>query len=118
MILICVLVSALTPVIALLAWVVGWPILILVIGLAGATIAGRSVGFSSALLELAPAQRRSTYAATYSLISLPIAVMPLLGGAIIELFSYKILFSLTAMLMFGAVGAVWRWNIIEKVRVV
>jgi MFS family permease len=110
MILSCVVVSAITPVVALLAWVVGWQILVLVIGLMGATTAGRSIGFTSALLEIAPADRRAIYTATYALTYVPLAVMPLLGGAIAEVFSFKILFILTALAMLTSVAVVWKWN--------
>ena len=110
MILSCALISAITPVIALSAWLVGWHVLVLVIGLTGATTAGRSVGFTSALLEVAPADRRAIYTATYALTYVPLAVMPLLGGAIAEASSFKILFTLTALAMLASVAVVWKWH--------
>ena len=110
MLLVCVIVSALTPLVALSAWVVGWPILVLVAGLVGATTAGRGVGFSSALLEIAPAERRPTYAATYALLGLPIAAMPLIGGIIVKWLSFEALWGLTALLLACAVEVVRQWN--------
>lgn len=110
MILSCALISAITPVIALSAWLVGWHVLVLVIGLTGATTAGRSVGFTSALLEVAPADRRAIYTATYALTYMPLAVMPLLGGAIAEASSFRILFTLTALAMLASVAVVWKWH--------
>jgi MFS family permease len=110
MLLVCVIVSALTPLVALCAWVVGWPILVFVAGLVGATTAGRGVGFSSALLEIAPAERRPTYAATYALLGLPVAAMPLIGGIIVKWLSFEALFGLTALLLVCAVEVVRQWN--------
>ena len=110
MLLVCVIVSALTPLVALSAWVVGWPILVFVAGLVGATTAGRGVGFSSALLEIAPADRRPTYAATYALLGLPVAAMPLIGGIIVKWLSFEALFGLTALLLVCAVEVVRQWN--------
>lgn len=110
MLLVCVIVSALTPLVALSAWVVGWPILVLVAGFVGATTTGRGVGFSSALLEIAPAERRPTYAATYALLGLPVAAMPLIGGVVVELLSFDALFGLTALFLACAVGVVRRWD--------
>lgn len=111
MLLVCVIVSALTPLVALSAWVVGWAILVFVAGLVGATTAGRGIGFSSALLEIAPAERRPTYAATYALLGLPVAAMPLIGGVVVELLSFAALFWLTALFLACAVGVVRQWNV-------
>ncbi len=110
MILSCVLISALTPMIALSAWVVGWQILVLVIGLMGATVAGRSIGFTSALLEIAPPDRRAIYTATYALTYVPLAIMPLLGGIIAETFSFRTLFVLATLAMFTSLPVAWKWN--------
>jgi len=110
MILSCVLVSAITPLVALLAWVAGWQILVLAIGLTGATTAGRSIGFTSALLEIAPANRRAIYTATYALTYVPLAVMPLLGGAIAGTSSFRTLFGLTALAVLASVAVVWKWS--------
>jgi len=112
MLLICVGVSAATPLLALSAWLAGWPILVLVASLVGATTTGRAVGFSSALLEIAPAKRRATYAATYALLGLPVAVMPLIGGVVVEFLSFDVLFGVTALLLAGAVAVVRRWDAI------
>ncbi len=60
---ICATVSTLTPALAVLLARVGWTGLLPVIFLGGATFNGRQVGFSSALLELAPATERPTYSA-------------------------------------------------------
>lgn len=110
MLLVCVIVSAATPLFALFAWPLGWQVLVFVAGLVGATTAGRSIGFSSALLEIAPADRRSTYAATHALLSLPVAAMPLIGGIVAESLSLATLFGLTAVLLAGGVEVVRRWD--------
>lgn len=110
MLLLCVFVSAITPMIALLAWMMGWQILVLVIGLTGATTAGRSIGFISALLEITPSDRRAIYTATFALTYVPLAIMPLLGGAIAEVFSFRVLFGLTALAVLASIAVVWKWN--------
>ena len=71
MVLVCVGFAVATPIVALLAGVVGWPLYTLVFVLVGANTGGRKVGFQSALLESAPAAQRSSYTAVYALMSLP-----------------------------------------------
>jgi MFS family permease len=110
MLLVCVTVAALTPLVALSAWGLGWPILVFVAGLVGATTAGRGVGFSSALLEIAPSPRRPSYAATYALLSLPVAAMPLIGGLVVKWLSFAALFGMTALLLVVAIEVVRRWD--------
>ncbi len=111
MVLACVLLSAATPLVALLASAVGWQVLVLATGMAGATAAGRSVGYPAAVLDLAPASRRSSYAGTYAFLSLPVALMPLVGGGIARASSYQTLFGVTAAGLAAAVGVVaWWWR--------
>jgi hypothetical protein len=68
--------------------------------LAGAAFNGRRVGFQSALLELAPATERPTFAALNAVLILPVAALPLLAGLLLQGWSYLALFALTA----GVVG--------------
>ena len=83
----------------------GWWGLLPTFFLAGAAFNGRRVGFQSALLELAPATERPTFAALNAVLILPVAVLPLLAGALLQEWSYLALFGLTAG--FVGLGAVW-----------
>ncbi len=110
MVLACVIVAAITPATALLAPTLGWQVLVVATGLTGATTAGKIVGYSSAVLELAPVNRRSSYAGAYALLSLPVAFMPLLGGAIASASSFRTLFVITTVALTAAVFVVRWWN--------
>ena len=98
-----------TPVLGLLAGILGWLVLLPAAMLVGATMGGRRVGFQSALLEEAPASRRSSYAAVYALMGLPVAIMPLVGGWIAERWSFSTLFAVTSLAMLAAAVVVRTW---------
>ncbi len=98
-----------TPVLGLLAGILGWLVLLPAAMLVGATMGGRRVGFQSALLEEAPASRRSSYAAVYALMGLPVAIMPLVGGWIAERWSFSTLFTVTSLAMLAAAVVVRSW---------
>ncbi len=99
----CAAVGAVAPLVALSSTILGWPALVVATALAGATRSGRSVGFSSGVLEIAPARRRPSYRASYSLLSLPASLMPLVGGVLAGATSYATLFAVTA----GLMAVVW-----------
>jgi MFS family permease len=99
----CAVTSMLTPLSAILLGRFGWGGLLPVIFLAGATFNGREVGFSSALLELAPAAERPTYSALNTVLILPVAFLPLIAGVLLQHWSYPTLFLISAM--FIAMGA-------------
>lgn len=63
----------------------------------GATVGGRAVGFSSALLAFASPDERPTYSGLNTLLSLPVAMFSLLGGVIVGATSYTVLFLLSAI---------------------
>ena len=105
----CAAVGAVAPLVALSSTLVGWPALVVATALAGATRAGRSVGFSSGVLEIAPPVRRPSYRASYSLMSLPASLMPLLGGVLASATSYGTLFAVTAALMATVWWPIARW---------
>ena len=73
--------------------------------LAGAAFDGRQVGFQSALLTLAPATKRPTFAALNAVLVLPVALLPLLAGLLLQRLPYAALFVPTAGVV--ALGAVW-----------
>jgi MFS family permease len=105
----CAITSTLTPLLAIILTPLGWPALMVVFFLAGATFNGRKVGFQSALLELAPATERPTYAGINAVLILPLAFLSLGAGLFLQQWSYSALF-VFATLFIGA-GAIltWRW---------
>jgi len=109
MLVFCAVVSTLTPLLAIGLAPLGWTALTLVFFLSGATFNGRKVGFQSALLELAPAAERPTYAGLNAVLILPLAFLPLLAGLFLQQWSYIMLFVIAAI--FIGVGAIMaqRW---------
>ena len=105
MLTICALTSTVAPLLAIGLGILGWWGLLPTFFLAGATFNGRRVGFQSALLELAPATERPTFAALNAVLILPVAVLPLLAGLMLQAWSFVALFGLTAG--FVALGAAW-----------
>ena len=101
----CALTSTVAPLLAIILASLGWWGLLPTFFLAGAAFNGRRVGFQSALLELAPATERPTFAALNAVLILPVAVLPLLAGLLLQTWSYVALFGLTTG--FVALGAVW-----------
>ena len=93
-----------------LFWLVFW-IAAVIFFLVGATFNGRRVGFQSALLELAPAAERPTYAGINAVLILPLAFLSLGAGLFLQQWSYTALFIFAAL--FIGVGAVvaWRWAV-------
>jgi len=105
MLTVCATLSTLTLLLAAGLGHLGWPGMLPIIFLSGAAFNGRGVGFSSALLELAPAAERPTYAGVSSVLALPVAFLPLLAGILLRWWSYPSLFLVVAS--FVALGAVW-----------
>ncbi|MBN1582132.1 MAG: hypothetical protein JXA89_15620, partial [Anaerolineae bacterium] len=73
---------------------------------------GRDVGFSSALLELAPGDQRPTYSALNTWLTLPAAFLPLAAGALLQRWSYPAIFLLTTV--FVSTGVVLAWAVSRK----
>jgi hypothetical protein len=105
MLTVCALTSTAAPLLAIGLGTLGWWGLLPTFFLAGATFNGRRVGFQSALLELAPATERPTFAALNAVLILPLAVLPLLAGLMLQAWSFVALFGLAAG--FVALGAAW-----------
>jgi hypothetical protein len=101
----CAVTSTAAPSLAIVLGSLGWWGLLPTFFLAGAAFTGRRVGFQSALLELAPATERPTFAALNAVLILPVAVLPLLAGVLLHSWSYVTLFALTAG--FVGLGAAW-----------
>jgi len=105
----CAVVSTLTPLLAIALAPLGWPYLTLVFLLAGATFNGRSVGFQSALLELAPAAKRATYAGINVILILPLAFLSLGAGLFLRGYSYTTLFIIAAVFIAAGAIVARRW---------
>ena len=104
----CALTAALTPLLAIFFAQWGWMALLPIFFLAGSTFNGRRVGFQTALLELAPDSQRGTYAGINALLSLPIAFLPLIAGALLKVISYPTLFMVTTLFTgLGAISTYW-----------
>lgn len=109
MLLFCAITSTLTPVLAVILGSFGWLALLPVFFLAGATFQGRTVGFQSALLELAPADERATYAGLNAVLILPVAFLSLVAGLLLQWWSYTALFLVAAVFIGVGAVVVWRW---------
>jgi MFS family permease len=105
----CAVISTLTPILAIALAPLGWPALTLIFFLAGATFNGRKVGFQSALLDLAPAAERPTYAGINAILILPLAFLSLGAGLILQHFTYTTLFLFTALFIGAGVIVALRW---------
>lgn len=100
---VCATLSMLNPLLALALGRWGWIGLLPTFLIVGATVGGRVVGFSSALLAFASPDERPTYSGLNTLLNLPVAMFSLLGGFIVKVTSYTVLFLLGA----GGVAAGW-----------
>ena len=105
----CAVTSTLTPLLAIGLAPLGWPVLVLIFFLAGAVFNGRKVGFQSALLELAPAAERPTYAGLNAVLILPLAVLPLVAGLFLQQWSYHTLFIIAASFIGAGAFLAQRW---------
>ncbi len=111
MLAVCASLSTLTPLSAIVLGHWGWQALWPTFFLSGAVVNGRIVGFQSALLELAPPEHRPTYAGLNALLLLPLAFLPLLGGALLRVLPYGALFGGVAA--FVALGG-WQTRHLPK----
>jgi len=68
--------------------------------LIGFFIAGRSIGNTNFLLDTAPSKDRLMYISLNGTLTFPIAIFPLIGGAIIQYISYDFLFITTLLVIF------------------
>ena len=112
MLAVCAVISTLTPLLAILLGRFGWTGLLPVIFLGGAVFNGRNVGFSSALLELAPATERPTYSALNAVLILPVAFLSLIAGLLLQYWSYPTLFLVAAV--FIGLGALLTQRLPER----
>jgi len=74
--------------------------LVLLFVFTGFFIAGRRIGISNFLLDIAPAKNRPTYVGVNGSLSIIVAFFPLIGGVIVQNMSYDFLFILTFVIVF------------------
>ncbi len=106
---ICAIISTVTPLIAITSRSLGWISMLLVFFLAGAFINGRSVGFQSALLDIAPPAERATYAALDGVMVLPISFLPFFAGLFLQHFSYTALFVIVSLFVGTGAFIIQQW---------
>jgi MFS family permease len=114
MLLTCAILSMSVPVLAVILSPLGWPALLPIFFLAGATVNGRTVGFQSALLELAPAAERGTYAGLNEALILPVAFLYLAAGVFLQHWTYTALFLLAAAFIGAGAVVIARWAKLER----
>jgi len=69
----------------------------------GSFFAGQFIGFDNYLLEIAPEKHRPTYIGFFnSIIGLQLMVFPFLGGFLVDLISYKLVFAVVTIMMIFA----------------
>jgi MFS family permease len=84
----------------------GYPVVFVGLGAAGGT---SMIGFTNYVLEIAPDRLRSRYIGLASTIAGATAVAPTLGGWLLEVTSYSVLFGLAAV--FGAAGLLFSFGL-------
>jgi len=80
------------PLLALLSPAVGWRSLTAVFVLIGFSTSGGQIGFTNYLLEIAPEQLRPTYIALRGTAQGLTVLLPVLGGLVIDVYSYQAAF--------------------------
>ncbi|OPX23598.1 MAG: hypothetical protein B1H02_04795 [Candidatus Latescibacteria bacterium 4484_107] len=104
---VCILTAAtavMIPLSALLSSTVGWTLLIVVFVLIGVSTSGAGIGFTNYLLEIAPGPLRPAYIALRGTLAGGMFVMPILGGLIVDVYSYPAAFVVSLIALLMAVG--------------
>lgn len=109
MLVVCGMMSTITPLLAIFLAPLGWPAMLVVFLLAGASFTGRKVGFQSALLELAPAADRPTYTGLNAVLILPLAFLTLVAGIFLQHGSYITLFILASVFIAAGTIVAYHW---------
>lgn len=70
----------------------------------GGYLAGQIMAFNNLLLEIAPEEKRPSYIGIFnSIVGFELLILPLIGGIIVDTFSYKIMFMISLFLQSGGV---------------
>lgn len=94
-----VFLSLIIPVIALLTPSDLGGLFIPLFVLLGFSITGQKIGNTNFLLDIAPSKDRPTYLSLRGTLRAPLFFFPLLGGGIVQWFSYKTLFFITVFVL-------------------
>jgi MFS family permease len=73
----------------------------------GVGVNARMLGFFNYVLEVAPAGQRPSYIGLFSTISGPLVLLPAVGGWLLHVTSYGVLFALTGGMLIVAHGLSW-----------
>jgi len=87
--------AAAIPLLALLCSTVGWTLLVAVFVLMGFSTSGGGIGFRNYLLEIAPEHIRPAYIALQGTLTGFTFTMPVLGGLVVDVYSYQAAFVVT-----------------------
>jgi len=102
-IVLCTVSGALVPLLALLSSVGGQALMIIVFTLVGFSISGQEIGFRNYLLEIASEPLRPAYLSLHGTLSGFTMFLPILGGLIADIFSYRTVFVVTLVMLMTAV---------------
>jgi MFS family permease len=93
--------GGLAPLMALLVPVSSAGLFIPVFAFLGATISGMRLGYNNFILEMAPVELRPTCVALQNTLLTPVALVPLVVGALVQALSYPVLLAGGTILMAG-----------------
>jgi MFS family permease len=102
----CTIVAVLTPVAALVS--PNYYIFGLVFVLKGASTTGLWLAKNNYALEIAPVTRRPTYMGVVNTSLAFVMLLPLLGGVIVDVASYYLLFAVTGVILLASVFESWK----------
>jgi len=85
------------PIIALMTQSKNELLYLLLFAIIGFFIAGRSIGNTNYLLDIAPPKDRPIYISLTGTLLFPVSIFPLIGGLIVQYISYNMLFIITGI---------------------
>jgi MFS family permease len=96
--------GGLAPLLALVAPILTPVLFVPVFAFLGATISGMRLGYSNFILEMAPVELRPTCIALQNTLLMPVTLLPLVVGALIQAWSYPTLLAIGVVCMMITVG--------------
>ena len=97
-IILCTLSGALVPLSAILAPTVHW-LMVLAFALVGFSVSGGAIGYRNYLLEIAPELTRPAYLSLDGTLAGATMFLPILGGLIVDVSSYRVVFILALVML-------------------
>jgi predicted MFS family arabinose efflux permease len=95
----CILLGALTPLIAIITSTINPYVFGIVFFLMGFMISGRRIGFEPTLLSITPSEQRMEYLGIRGTMNVAIIVLPLIGATLINVIGYPITFVIVSVVM-------------------